>query len=99
MPPFNEFSHAVEPLAQTLSSLTSNMVTLPSSVFTVTNGSTVFEVKSDRIKHTGNLEITGSLTAPSGGLVVSGIRGIAHNIGAGLMHFNTGTGEISYSTN
>ena len=55
---------------------------------------TKVEVKTNALK----LNSSG-IEADSGGLKISNIRGVAHGLGVGVMHFNTSTNEITYSTN
>ena len=99
MPPFEEFGFAAEAVTQTIGSLTSNTVSVPSGVFTVTNGSTKLEVKSTQVKVTGDLVISGELKPPTNSFKVKDIRGVAHGLGVGVLHYNTSTKEITYSTN
>ena len=99
MPPFEEFGFAAEAVTQTIGDLTSNTVSVPSGVFTVTNGSTKLEVKSTQVKVTGDLVITNHLKPPSNSFKVKDIRGVAHGLGVGVLHYNTSTKEITYSTN
>tara|TARA_E500000318_G_scaffold57338_1_gene53232 strand:- start:1162 stop:1461 length:300 start_codon:yes stop_codon:yes gene_type:complete len=99
MPPFEEFGFAAEAVTQTIGDLTSNTVSVPSGVFTVTNGSTKLEVKSTQVKVTGDLVISGELKPPTNSFKVKDIRGVAHGLGVGVLHYNTSTKEITYSTN
>ena len=99
MPPFEEFCFAAEAVTQTIGDLTSNTVSVPSGVFTVTNGSTKLEVKSTQVKVTGDLVISGELKPPTNSFKVKDIRGVAHGLGVGVLHYNTSTKEITYSTN
>ena len=99
MPPFEEFGFAAEAVTQTIGSLTSDTVSVPSGVFTVTNGSTKLEVKSTQVKVTGDLVISGELKPPTNSFKVKDIRGVAHGLGVGVLHYNTSTKEITYSTN
>ena len=45
------------------------------------------------------LEVNTTLQAHSSGLFCANVRGVAHGLGVGVMHYNTGTNEITYSTN
>ena len=99
MPPFEEFGFGAEAVTQTIGDLTSNTVSVPSGVFTVTNGSTKLEVKSTKVEVTGDLVISGELKPPTNSFKVKDIRGVAHGLGVGVLHYNTSTKEITYSTN
>tara|TARA_E500000318_G_scaffold48328_1_gene45487 strand:- start:219 stop:536 length:318 start_codon:yes stop_codon:yes gene_type:complete len=85
----------------TIGDLTNSQVTSTSSTLNITSGggaaleiNTKVEVKTNALK----LNSSG-IEADSGGLKISNIRGVAHGLGVGVMHFNTSTNEITYSTN
>lgn len=97
--PYESMDYVDEPVTQTIGDLTEDTVSVPSGVFTVTNGTTKLEVKSTKVEVTGDLVITGELKPPTNSFKVKDIRGVAHGLGTGVLHYNPTTKEITYSTN
>jgi hypothetical protein len=63
-------------------------------------GGAILEVNTTIEAVAGAIKLNASgLQAHSSGLFCTNIRGVAHGLGAGVMHYNTGTNEITYSTN
>ena len=97
--PYESMNYIDEAESQTIGSISDNTLSVPSGVFTITNGDTKLEVKSTQVKVTGDLVITNHLKPPSNSFKVKDIRGVAHGLGIGVLHYNSGTKEITYSTN
>lgn len=97
--PYESMNYIDEAESQTIGDLTSDTVSVPSGVFTVTNGSTKLEVKSTKVEVTGDLVISGELKPPTNSFKVKNIRGLGHGLGVGVLHYNTVSKEITYSTN
>jgi len=96
--PFQSFDYH-EPSA-TLSELTSEQVTADDDSVTLTSPSggsleinTAVEVK------TGVLKLNAAGMEATTNFKVSNIQGSAHGLGVGVLHYNTGTSVITYSTN
>jgi len=96
--PYESMNYIDEAESQTIGSISDNTLSVPSGVFTITNGSTKLEVKSTKVEVTGDLVISGELKPPSNSFKVKDIRGVAHGLGVGVLHYNTSTKEITYST-
>ena len=85
----------------TVEGLSNDKITLGTDTITLTSGGGAsLEVGTTIEALSGAIKLNSSgLQAHSSGLFCTNIRGIAHGLGAGVMHYNTGTNEITYSTN
>jgi len=96
--PFESMDHS-----ETISveGLSDNKITLGTNTINLTSGGgAILEVNTTIEAVAGAIKLNASgIEAHSSGLFCSNVRGVAHGIGAGIMHYNTGTNEITYSTN
>jgi|TARA_S200002703_G_scaffold131934_2_gene119611 hypothetical protein len=81
--------------------ISDNKIELGTNTITMTSGGgAILEVNTTIEAVAGAVKLNASgLQAHSSGLFCANVRGVAHGLGAGVMHYNTGTNEITYSTN
>lgn len=96
--PYQSFDYH-EPSA-TLSELTSEQVTSDSDSVTLTSPSGgSLEINSTVEVKAGVLKLNASGMEATTNFKVANIQGVAHGLGVGVLHYNTSTNVITYSTN
>jgi hypothetical protein len=87
--------------ASSVEGLSNNKITLGTNTINLTSGGgAILEVNTTIEAVAGAIKLNASgLQAHSSGLFCANVRGVAHGLGVGVMHYNTGTNEITYSTN
>ena len=87
--------------ASRVEGLSNNKITLGTNTIKLnSSGGAILEVNTTIEAVAGAVKLNASgLQAHSSGLFCANVRGVAHGLGAGVMHYNTGTNEITYSTN
>ena len=87
-------------VATTMDTLTSDAITTTAENRIDITGGVNLRIGSVSEAISGAVKLNASgLQAHSSGLFCANVRGVAHGLGAGVMHYNTGTNEITYSTN